>query len=252
MLIVNTWVGGLGNSINVLTNALHIVLYYKEQIKFTLPHKFFNLKYIENMFKDFTNNRNFKFNNDIFYKAKLINKHKLPSEIFNQNKNEVYDILRKSFIIDQKDIIPLPEDILVIHIRSGDIFSKKPHKKYVPPPLWYYTNIINKHNFKQIIIVSENKLNPCVDKLLELYPNAVYNKNNIIDDINIILGASYIIYSVGTFVPSLLRLNPYIKRSFYTDEYKNELKDYYKYNLPWFNNKNQYNLILDYKYNKVE
>lgn len=50
----------------------------------------------------------------------------------------------------------------------------------------------------------EDQKNPVVNELLSLYPLAIYNKNTLEQDIRVILGASKIIYSVGSFVTSLL------------------------------------------------
>ena len=58
-----------------------------------------------------------------------------------------------------------------------------------------------------IIIVSEDKKNPVVEKLLKLYKNSEYNKNSLTKDIKIILGATNIVYSVGTFIPSILLMS---------------------------------------------
>ena len=67
----------------------------------------------------------------------------------------------------------------------------------MPPPLSYYIKEINKYNYEKIYIVCEDRVNPVVNKLLELYENAIHNINSLEEDIRIILGAKNIIYSIS-------------------------------------------------------
>ncbi len=164
------------------------------------------------------------------------------NDIFKQNIEERNKILQKAFLIN--NINKLPENDVVIHIRSGDIFSSKPHPNYVPPPLSYYTKEIDKYKYEKIRIICEDTINPVVNELLKLYKNAVYEKNTLEKDIRIILGATNIIFSVGTFIPSLMRFsnnNKYLSLL--------KLKEYYKIMKPWKNTIEQYNYILTYDYN---
>ena len=168
-----------------------------------------------------------------------------PNDIFKQNIEERNKILQKAFLIN--NINKLPENDLVIHIRSGDIFVSNPHPNYVPPPLSYYTKEIDKYKYDKIHIICEDTINPVVNELRKLYKNAVYEKNTLEKDIRIILGATNIIYSVGTFIPSLMLLsnnNKYIKVC-----NNEELKEYYKIMKPWKNTIEQRNYILTYDYN---
>lgn len=132
------WKGRLGNNIIQVKNVIQIALYYRYNV--ILPeHKYFNTTYIT-------------INSDIDYDNlcwKLS-----PHESFNtrlipetnwqwQNFKETLDILKEVFLINGKDIKPLNKKDLVIHIRGGDIFSRKPHSKYVMPPLSYFQDIIS-------------------------------------------------------------------------------------------------------------
>ena len=71
--------------------------------------------------------------------------------------------------------------------------------------------MISKYKYEKIHIICEDTINPVVNKLLKLYKNAIYEKNTLEKDIRIILGATNIIYSVGTFIPSLMLLSSNIK-----------------------------------------
>jgi hypothetical protein len=246
MIIIKNWYGRLGNNIIQICNAIHIALYYKEQIQLP-PHTFFNTNIIKEYFKN--NNNKLKIENNI---SNLYHRHLLkdiPNEVFEINIEKVHNLLKKAFIIKQNEFKKIDENDIIIHIRSGDVFSNNPHGGYTPPPLAYYTNILDNNKFNKIIIVCEDKINPVIDKLLKIYPNSVYNKNSLKDDIKIILGATTIISSVGTFIPSLKLLSDNIKKIYSTSLYSEELKNYYLYNSPWKNTKFQRDLILNYKIN---
>ena len=268
MIIQEKWYGRLGNNIIQLVNILHIALYYKYHIKL-LKHSLINTAYIV----DYINKTIYKNINsaivtdsfNFFYRDKIKN---INLEAFDKNKDIVYNILKNALIIKSNDVNPLSENDIVIHIRSGDIFSSRPHPMYIPPPLSFYQKIIDNNNFTNIIIICEDKINPVVNKLLELYPNSIYNKNTLIEDIKIILSAKQIICSVGTFIPALCLLSNNIKIIYnclnnyiddkifiYTDLpitnlYTKELNNYYKQMTPWKNNKIQRRLMLNYDINE--
>ena len=95
------------------------------------------------------------------------------------------------------------ETTLIIYIRSGDLFNKSNvHPKYISAPYYFYKKILEKYKntYKKYILVAEDTINPVIKKLLKEYPNIEYKKNNLEDDIKIILGASHIISSIGTFI----------------------------------------------------
>lgn len=86
------------------------------------------------------------------------------------------------------------EDIIGIHIRSGDIFSNKPHRAYVPCPLKFYKTIIDK--YKEGYIVYEDKMNPCVEVLIK--ENKSQSKD-VITDIQSLCSFKIIGIGFGTF-----------------------------------------------------
>lgn len=137
------------------------------------------------------------------------------NEAFEINQDDVKKILINLFIIDSNNLEKLGENDVVIHIRSGDIFIS-PHPRYIPPPLSYYTKIIEDNKFKNIYIIAENKNNPCIDKLLECYPNINFKQNNLQEDIKLLLRAQNIICSIGTFVPTMMYFTNNVKNIHFT------------------------------------
>ena len=247
MIIFNSLSGRLGNNIIQLSNIISIAIAYKHNIKINPVInkllKFFDLSVIEKYFNKYNNSEIITDKDNFFFTSRL----PFPNDIFKQNIKERNKILQKAFLI--KNINKLPENDLVIHIRSGDIFKSKPHPIYVPPPLSYYTEAIDKYKYEKIHIICEDTINPVTNKLRKLYKNAVYEKNTLEKDIRIILGATNIIYSVGTFIPALMLLSNNNKYIYGEACNKEELKDYYKIMKPWKNTIEQRNYILTYDYN---
>ena len=249
MIILKTWFGRLGNNIIQLSNIIHIAIAFKHNIKINVQHKFFDVSLIEKYFNKYNDSKIITDKKNFFYNSRL----PFSNAIFKQNIEERNKILQKAFLIN--NINKLPENDIVIHIRSGDIFRSKPHPNYVPPPLSYYTKEIDKYKYEKIHIICEDTINPVVNELRKLYKNAVYEKNTLEKDIRIILGATNIIYSVGTFIPSLMWLsnnNKYMHGMTSDNGLANneELKEYYKIMKPWKNTIEQRNYILTYDSSK--
>ena len=241
MLILKNFSGRLGNNIAQLVNIIDIALYFNHNVSFKTVHYFFNVSLIQNYFSK--NNNKEIFTGDYFWDIHA----QIPKKILDENTEKRNKILQDAFLIN--NINKLSENDLVIHIRSGDLFSQSPHWAYVPPPLAYYIKQINKHKYDKIYIVCEDNINPVVNKLLQLYKNSIYKKNNLVEDVKLLLGATNIIYSVGTLVPNLMLLSNNIKY-IYGEAFNNkELQEYYLIMKPWKNTKIQRDYILNYTYN---
>jgi hypothetical protein len=86
---------------------------------------------------------------------------------------------------------------LFVHIRGGDIFRENPHRRYIQPPLAYYTSIITKLN-KNVHLICEDDTNPVVNSLKELgYPIYFLSLDKTIGTF---LKARHIVASFGTFL----------------------------------------------------
>lgn len=241
MLIFKGWYGRLGNNIIQLSNIIDIAIAYKHNIIFyTRKHNFFDISVIEKYFSKYNNSEQITNRYNFFYRYKM----SYSNKIFTENVEERNKLLQKSFLINNNN--KLPENELVIHIRSGDIFLSNPYPHYIPPPLTYYIKEIEKYNYKKIYIICEDRVNPVVNKLLKLYNNSVYQQNSLKEDVRIILGATNIIFSVGTLIPSLMRLSNNI--NFIHEQYSPS-KEYYKIMYPWKNTKKQREYILTYNCN---
>jgi hypothetical protein len=235
-IYIENWYGRLGNNIIQLHNAILTGLYYNKDIVIK-PHYFFrNTKniVIESNSKNqhgVTNLTNY------FYRSQL------NSKIFSMNNELALKILRDCFIIKGDTLTPLNDDEVVIHIRSGDIFKNDINIEYYQPPLSWYIRLITEKNFSKIYLISENRANPCLNKLLSLFPEKIfYNDNNKLDDdIKLLLAAKHVISSNGTFVPQLLLFSSYIQ-----NVYTYENKDYARLMFPWKNSSIQHKIMLTF------
>ena len=118
------------------------------------------------------------------------------------------NILKKEFINNLPKIKTHNED-LFIYIRSGDIFSslKKSIYTYSQPPLCFYQSILNKFKFRNVNIISENKLNPIIPILLKNYSFIKYKRNNLKYDVAYMANSFNIVSAKSSFLTSIIKLN---------------------------------------------
>jgi len=251
----------LGNFIIQVENAIKIALFYNYNI--ILPdHKYLIEDYIvinKDIIIDINMNDNVIVDeNNFFFKDKIKN---IDQSLFDLNIEKTNEILNNCFKFN-RDIQcnPLGENDLLIHIRGGDIFEENgANPDYIVPPLIFYTNIIRSNKFNEIYLISEDTRNPCVNILRNLYPKIKFKIQTLDEDIKLILGATNIIKSYGTFIPALLKFSKKIKNLYkasycnYMEEYINykthitDLKEYKQLIGNWSNSNDQKKLIINYK-----
>lgn len=124
--------------------------------------------------------------------------------------------------------VSVPEDTLVVHIRSGDIFSARPHPAYHQPPLAWYTLCVEdfrKHYpSASIILVHEDAKNPCVNALRDWCVArgiaVSMQSKSLYEDYSWLMNARYLVESWGTFSAPARDLNRHLKGVYaYRDEY---------------------------------
>lgn len=125
--------------------------------------------------------------------------------------------LVNSYILVNPNGSILADNHLVIHIRAGGIFTNK--KVYLDdgqPPLSFYLNILNSHDWKQVTLVSENGSNPVWRPLINhckgRFPCEVREGMALRDDIGFLLRASTFVPAYGTFASGISCLSPYWKK----------------------------------------
>jgi len=262
------WYGRLGNNIKQIINGLHLMIELKCDISIP-PHDMFNFSNLPK----YNNVKSINIDNNLFDQGNIIQTYKNLNidNIFNKNKKEVITILRSLFKIKYNDVYKYNNDDLHIHIRTGDIFRNQIISYYMQPPLDFYIKIIESRKFNKIYLLAEDNYNPTINKLIKKYPDIIWNKNNLIDDIKIIMGCKNMVCGIGSFIPNILYFNEGIKDiwlptrhdyiSGYIDVKENiiDLSDYYNMlgravgfegNKPegvWMNTSDQLKIMIDYK-----
>ena len=151
---------------------------------------------------------------NFFYYKSIIS----PKNRINVLKNEIFKNLPN---------VKTERGELYIYIRSGDIFaSHHPHPRYIQPPSCYYEKILDNLIFRKIYLISQNKLNPVVDNLLNKYKSIMYNNNTIQVDISYLANAYNIIGGgTSTFFSQILSLNDNLELLYkYNMHYRSEIE----------------------------
>lgn len=158
---------------------------------------------------------------------------------------------------------PLGEDTIVIHIRSGDIFSQEhtsPHD-YCPNPLYYYLLLIDL--FEKIIVVTESdNYNPIIDELKKI-DKVTIQSSTVEEDFSTLMRAKNIASSgTGTFSVAAALCSTNIKNFYCSNLYMKshlnpemlmnhivvkqiDLNNYLKLNT-WTNSEEQRKFLLTY------
>ncbi len=108
---------------------------------------------------------------------------------------------------------------IVIHIRSGDVFSKGGANPYYgQPPLSYYLKILKSFHFNEVAIVFENNANPVIKELIKIVSPMcktldIYS-GTLEEDLGVLLNAKNIIASVGTFLEGVVAISDRIENLF--------------------------------------
>jgi hypothetical protein len=126
---------------------------------------------------------------------------------------------------------PLNDDVLVIHLRGGDIYSKDENHiplkgegaylYYVQNPLSFYENLIK--NYEKTILVCEPGDENPVASILKKYPSVTIQSSSVQEDFSTLLRAKNLATSgVGTFAIAAALCSKNLKNLFCTDRYLTE------------------------------
>jgi hypothetical protein len=214
--------GRLGNNLIQVVHAVSYALQHQiDYVYLKEPHDYLSSQVINvsgTSTKFAIENSQCMLNNRFFYSAKIPNfKFDTKTEskpLFDQYIQPIY---KHKDIHCLVPLDPASDNTLYIHIRSGDIFTK-PHPLYVQPPIAYYNHIIAEQNPAHIILVSEDRLNPCIDALLAKYAGKithVCNPGDPAKDIAVLCQASKIIYGFGTFSYYIMCVSGNLKTIWY-------------------------------------
>lgn len=108
------------------------------------------------------------------------------------------------------------DETLVIHLRSGDVFNDQDvHGGYIQPPLSFYLEVIDRFNFKKIVIVTQSDFqNPCIHQLKQKVSGVKVQALSLSEDVNTILSARNLIVGMSTFSLALAFTSKNIQKLF--------------------------------------
>ena len=116
-----------------------------------------------------------------------------------------------------------PDDQLLIHIRSGDIFSTWVDPHYPQPPFAFYRMVIDRlHSegrIRSVKLVFENRLNPVIAEV-EAYAKGLglpveIQSESLVADVAALVGGRYLVFGLGTFGPAICHLSDTVEQVFY-------------------------------------
>ena len=267
MYSISQWCGRFGNNIQQISNAIY---YCKEKnLNFNSPDN------------DFINSFSFNFGTSNCHSALYF--FHIPSKLghgrpdfeisdidslFKQRREICQKYIYPNLKIDFEKIFDLSDDVVVLHIRSGDIFSRKNYycpvvSNYLQNPLSYYNHIINKYN--KAIILTEDYNNPVISEL-EKNDKVEIRILDVKETVQLMLSAKNIVTSgVSSFAIACVLLSKNIKKVYCSnlvvEEILNQrdlqdteveieiinihLERYIQWN-QWLNTDEQRKLMLDY------
>lgn len=152
-----------------------------------------------------------KFENKIKYE-KYSNSYRnlLNLENFFGYKQKIKINLIKDEIYQYLPQIHSSKNDLYIHIKGMDVFNDNLTNEvpsYAQPPLCFYQNIIENYKFDNIYIISFDRNNPIIKKLVHIYPNIIFNNNDLKYDISFLYNAYNVVASVSSLFTSIIQLN---------------------------------------------
>ena len=257
-----------GNTLILLNNLLYYAevlninnIYLNSRMNWPIKRNItienINIKFVSSSDLNFEDERIICFNPYSVYSQKVIR----PEIRINKIKDEIFKNL---------PVVSIDSDDLYIHIRGGDIFQCKAckDKNYSQPPLCFYQKILNNFKFKNIYILSTDKINPIISPLINEFPQIIYTQNLIQTDIAILSNAFNVVGSMSSFLTTLILINTNLENFWefnnqrltekylhlHPQIYQKEIK-YYIYEMdasknyvnqmfPWKNNKAQIYLML--------
>ncbi|MCJ2136754.1 discoidin domain-containing protein [Methylobacterium sp. J-026] len=116
-----------------------------------------------------------------------------------------------------------PADELIIHIRSGDIFSTWIDPNYPQPPLAFYRMVIERlmgeGRIRSVKMVFENRANPVIPALeayvAEIGLPLTTQSGTLADDVAAIADGRYLVFGFGSFGPGVCHVSERVEQVFY-------------------------------------
>ena len=138
-------------------------------------------------------------------------------------KEIVHSVIRPLFNGLPARVPEKPDDQLIIHIRSGDIFSTWVDPHYPQPPFAFYRMVIDRMlaegRIRSVKLVFENRLNPVIAEV-EAYAEdlglpVTTQSESLVADVAALVNGRYLVFGLGTFGPAICHLSERVDQVFY-------------------------------------
>lgn len=203
------------NNIIQCMNALHMAEKTNGTFTFTYDHSVLSTFHVS-FVKDTQKTRK-SFKGEFYYSNEC--------KLDNQGKRIILQRYIYPYMNIPKSV--MYTNMLVCHVRSGDICTKKPHSLYVQPPLSFYKYVVDTFKYENILIVTEPDLkNPAIQGLVDLYGKRVTVRSSfLVEDIATLLHSTDLLFnSQGTFCRILAMMSKVVKTCYipyYTTDHAN-------------------------------
>jgi len=228
-ICIEEWFGRLGNNVLQLLYGIKYGIDHDYNIIFFPQNSMFNTQHISFSHKLYSKKPDlFEKQSDCFFYYLMKGKINLSEiEMIELFDKYIFHILKIPFLPNNFDI--------TYHIRGGDIFVFD-EPDYVQPPLSFYSKT------KNVLIVSEDKRNPCVQKLID--KGCTWNKNQLSVDLGLLKNAKKLGIGYGTFGLLAILLNKHFTDLYVPDYMYNSFKNEWKIDLKKLLNASQSLIIV--------
>jgi hypothetical protein len=212
------WFGRLGNNIQQISNAIYFCR--KNGISFSSPESVYlnaiNYNFGSNQFKIKEDSHNWFY----FYNGPDADFDVDIDDLNRQRKSICEEYILPALKINHEELNTPVED-LIVHIRSGDLYTRWP-ATHTQNPLAYYIQLYIMYSGK-VIFVAEDNHNPIVGYLKYICPNIL--TLNEMESYTLLLRAKNLATSgAGSFAISAAFCSPNLENLYCTDLYlKNSL-----------------------------
>ena len=204
-----TWFGRLGNNLLQLAQALHVAELTQNEV--AIPTADSSHSYFNRTFWDFRaatkQGCQVAKADDFFYSSVC------PSMLH----KSAFSVAEKRTVL-QTHVLPFfqipighSRDSVVIHIRSGDVFSNPtPPPTYTQPPFAFYKSILTLPELKRlrIILCVEDFANPVANLLKKEYGRRITVIEDLHSAIGAVLGAKHLVLGQSSFSELLGMMAP--------------------------------------------
>ncbi len=210
LLRIQGWTGRLGNNLLQLSHAMSVAK-HTQSILILPEHDFLNMDETGHIIA-YTSQPITSQWSDTFFDVPDSLGYQFSSDSKRQALRSLPDTFY-NFTPDPK----ITDHTLVIHLRSGDVFSGSVGNQFWQPPTAFYRRIISSGAYDDIVIVTEEKnMSPCAAQLVQDFADKVkrirIQTGSLQEDINTLLSARNLVPSNSSFAFTLALASRHIKR----------------------------------------